>query len=142
MVFRGSFQGQQFFISFQKEASMFELVETQHNGTVIKVIGVGGAGGNAVDHMIRNGVSGVEFVAANTDGQALCRCNAKAQIQLGSTGLGAGAKPEAGRAAALEAGGQNADALRGAHMAFITAGMGGGTGTGAAAGIGEVAKEM
>ncbi len=121
---------------------MFEIVEAQHSGTVIKVIGVGGAGGNAVDHMIRNGVSGVEFVAANTDAQALLRGNAKVQIQLGATGLGAGAKPEAGRSAALEARDQIADALRGAHMAFITAGMGGGTGTGAAPVIAEIAKEM
>ena len=92
--------------------------------------------------MIRNGVSGVEFVAANTDAQALLRGNAKVQIQLGATGLGAGAKPEAGRSAALEARDQIADALRGAHMAFITAGMGGGTGTGAAPVIAEIAKEM
>ena len=81
---------------------MFEVVENALSGTVIKVIGVGGAGGNAVDHMIRNGVSGVEFVAANTDAQALSRTLAKNQIQLGATGLGAGAKPEAGRAAAGE----------------------------------------
>ncbi len=121
---------------------MFEIVEAQHSGTVIKVVGVGGAGGNAVDHMIRNGVSGVDFVAANTDAQALLRGSAKVQIQLGATGLGAGAKPEAGRSAALEARDQIADALRGAHMAFITAGMGGGTGTGAAPVIAEIAKEM
>src|SRR5262245_18636556 len=86
-----------------KEVSMFEIVDSnQASGTIIKVIGVGGAGGNAVDHMIRNGVSGVDFVTANTDAQALSRCLAKQQLQLGSTGLGAGAKPEAGRAAALE----------------------------------------
>ena len=121
---------------------MFEVVENAASGTVIKVIGVGGAGGNAVDHMIRNGVAGVEFITANTDGQALSRTQAKSQIQLGSTGLGAGAKPEAGRAAALEARDQIADALRGSHMAFITAGMGGGTGTGAAPVVAEVAKEM
>ena len=121
---------------------MFEIVETQHNGTVIKVIGVGGAGGNAVDHMIHNGVAGVEFIAANTDAQALLRGSARLQIQLGATGLGAGAKPEAGRDAALEAREQIAEALRGAHMAFITAGMGGGTGTGAAPVIAEVAKEL
>ncbi len=121
---------------------MFEVVENTASGTVIKVIGVGGAGGNAVDHMIRNGVAGVEFITANTDGQALSRTQAKSQIQLGSTGLGAGAKPEAGRAAALEAREQIADALRGSHMAFITAGMGGGTGTGAAPVVAEVAKEM
>src|SRR3979490_543737 len=121
---------------------MFEVVESTASGTVSKVIGVGGAGGNAVDHMIRNGVAGVEFITANTDGQALSRTQAKSQIQLGSTGLGAGAKPEAGRAAALEAREQIADALRGSHMAFITAGMGGGTGTGAAPVVAEVAKEM
>ena len=121
---------------------MFEIVENNGNGTVIKVIGVGGAGGNAVDHMIKNGVQGVEFVAANTDAQALARGQTRNQIQLGATGLGAGAKPEAGRAAALEAREQIAEALRGAHMAFITGGMGGGTGTGAAPVVAEVAKEM
>src|SRR4051812_12852328 len=121
---------------------MFEIVENSSGGTVIKVIGVGGAGGNAVDHMIRNGVSGVEFVAANTDAQALARGLAKLQLPLGATGLGSGAKPEAGRAAALEARDQIADSLRGAHMVFITAGMGGGTGTGAAPVVAEVAKEM
>jgi cell division protein FtsZ len=121
---------------------MFEVVENAPSGTVIKVIGVGGAGGNAVDHMIRNGVAGVEFVTANTDAQALSRTQAKNQIQLGATGLGAGAKPEAGRAAAMEARDQIADALRGSHMVFITAGMGGGTGTGAAPVVAEVAKDM
>jgi cell division protein FtsZ len=121
---------------------MFELVEPSGNGTVIKVVGVGGAGGNAVDHMIRNGVQGVEFVTANTDAQALARSESRHQIQLGISGLGAGAKPEAGRAAAMEARDQIADALRGAHMAFITAGMGGGTGTGAAPVVAEVAKDM
>ncbi len=121
---------------------MFEIVEPQSNGTVIKVFGVGGAGGNAVDHMMRSGVLGVEFVAANTDAQALQRGLAKNQIQLGGTGLGAGARPEAGRAAAEEMREQIAEALRGAHMAFITAGMGGGTGTGAAPVIAEIAKEM
>jgi len=121
---------------------MFEIVENSGNGTVIKVVGVGGAGGNAVDHMIKNGVQGVEFVAANTDAQALARGHAKSQIQLGATGLGAGAKPEAGRAAAQEAREQIAESLRGAHMVFITAGMGGGTGTGAAPVVAEVAKEM
>ena len=80
---------------------MFEIVDVQNNGTVIKVVGVGGAGGNAVDHMIRNAVQGVEFIAMNTDAQALAHGQAKNQIQLGATGLGAGAKPEAGRAAAV-----------------------------------------
>ena len=121
---------------------MFEIVEHQVSGTVIKVFGVGGAGGNAVDHMIANGVLGVEFVAANTDAQALLRCQAKNQIQLGSIGLGAGAKPEAGKAAAMETREQITESLRGAHMVFITAGMGGGTGTGAAPVIAEIAKEM
>jgi len=125
-----------------KEASMFEIVEARPNGTVIKVIGVGGAGGNAVDHMIRNGVVGVEFVAANTDAQALSRCLTKNQIQLGSTGLGAGAKPEAGRAAALEQRETIRETLTGAHMCFITGGMGGGTGTGAAPVVAEIAREM
>ena len=120
----------------------FEIIEPQQIGTVIKVIGVGGAGGNAVDHMIRNGVSGVEFIAANTDAQALHRGQAKIQVQLGETGLGAGAKPEAGRAAADQARDQIIECLSGAHMAFITAGMGGGTGTGAAPVIAEIAKEM
>jgi cell division protein FtsZ len=121
---------------------MFEIVENQVNGTIIKVVGVGGAGGNAVDHMIRNGVGGVEFVAANTDAQALARGNARNTIQLGATGLGAGAKPEAGRAAALEQREAIRESLAGAHMCFITAGMGGGTGTGAAPVVAEVAREM
>ncbi len=120
----------------------FEIIEPQQLGTVIKVIGVGGAGGNAVDHMIRSGVSGVDFIEANTDAQALRRGQAKLQVQLGETGLGAGAKPEAGRAAALEAREQIIECLQGSHMAFITAGMGGGTGTGAAPVIAEIAKEM
>jgi cell division protein FtsZ len=123
------------------EELMFELIEN-HSGTIIKVIGVGGAGGNAVDHMIRNGVGGVDFIAANTDAQALSRSLAKHQIQLGSSGLGAGAKPEAGRAAALEQREAIREALEGSHMCFITAGMGGGTGTGAAPVVAEIAKEM
>ena len=120
----------------------FEMLETETRGTVIKVIGVGGAGGNAVEHMIRRGVQGVEFIVANTDHQALARSASQNLIQLGTTGLGAGAKPEAGRAAAEEARERIADALRGAHMVFITAGMGGGTGTGAAPTVAEVAKEL
>jgi cell division protein FtsZ len=121
---------------------MFEIVDVQNNGTVIKVIGVGGAGGNAVDHMIRNAVQGVEFIAMNTDAQALAHGQAKKQIQLGESGLGAGAKPEAGLAAALEAREEIEESLQGAHMVFITAGMGGGTGTGAAPLVAEVAKQM
>lgn len=119
-----------------------EIVEKEPNGTVIKVIGVGGAGGNAVDHMIREGVQGVEFICANTDAQALKRSLAQTKIQLGGSGLGAGYKPEAGRAAALENRERIADALAGAHMVFITAGMGGGTGTGAAPVVAEVAREL
>jgi cell division protein FtsZ len=121
---------------------MFEIVDVQNNGTVIKVVGVGGAGGNAVDHMIRNAVQGVEFIAMNTDAQALAHGEAKNQIQLGASGLGAGARPEAGRAAAQEARAQIEESLQGAHMVFITAGMGGGTGTGAAPLVAEVAKQM
>lgn len=120
----------------------FEILETETQGTVIKVIGVGGAGGNAVEHMISRGVKGVEFICANTDHQALARSSADNIIQLGNTGLGAGSRPEAGRAAAQEARERLADALRGAHMVFITAGMGGGTGTGAAPLVAEVAKEL
>jgi len=125
---------------------MFEIIEKEEVssdwGTVIKVIGVGGAGGNAVDHMIREGVMGVEFVAANTDAQALKRSVAHKKVRLGKTGLGAGAKPEAGRNAAVEEREQIAESLKGAHMVFITAGMGGGTGTGAAPIVAEVAREL
>ena len=125
---------------------MFEIIEkeeaTSDWGTVIKVIGIGGAGGNAVDHMIREGVMGVEFVAANTDAQALKRSVAHKKVRLGKTGLGAGAKPEAGRSAAVEERDQIAESLKGAHMVFITAGMGGGTGTGAGPIIAEVAREL
>ena len=120
----------------------FEILETETRGTVIKVVGVGGAGGNAVAHMIRRNVQGVEFICANTDHQALTRSTAQNIIQLGNTGLGAGSRPEAGRQAATEARDRIADALRGAHMVFITAGMGGGTGTGAAPVVAEVAKEL
>ena len=122
---------------------MFEIIDKEESsGTVIKVVGVGGAGGNAVDHMIREGVNGVQFVAANTDAQALSRNMAADKMQLGASGLGAGAKPEAGRAAALEERERIAEQLKGANMVFITAGMGGGTGTGAAPIVAEVAKEM
>ena len=121
---------------------MFEIVEKEQTGTIIKVVGVGGAGGNAVDHMIREGVQGVHFVSANTDAQALGRTLAPTKIQLGGTGLGAGSKPEAGRAAAQESREAIAAALDGAHMCFITGGMGGGTGTGAAPVVAEIAKEM
>jgi len=119
-----------------------EMIEEFDLGTKIKVIGVGGGGGNAVEHMIANNVQGVEFICANTDAQALNRSNAGTILQLGSTGLGAGAKPEAGKAAAEEAHDRIREAIDGAHMLFITAGLGGGTGTGAAPVIARVAKEM
>ncbi|MCZ8253558.1 MAG: cell division protein FtsZ [Hylemonella sp.] len=111
-------------------------------GTQIKVIGVGGGGGNAVDHMIEREVQGVEFICANTDAQALSRSSAHKIIQLGASGLGAGSKPEKGREAAEAAVADIQSAIAGAHMLFITAGMGGGTGTGAAPVIARVAKEM
>ncbi|KQW65632.1 MAG: cell division protein FtsZ [Methylibium sp.] len=119
-----------------------EMIEEFELGTKIKVIGVGGGGGNAVEHMINEGVQGVEFICANTDAQALHRSKADQLIQLGSTGLGAGSKPAAGKAAADEAEGRIRDAISGANMIFLTAGMGGGTGTGAAPVIARVAKEM
>jgi len=114
---------------------MFEIIDESPQEAVIKVIGVGGCGGNAIEHMIGRGVSGVEFIAANTDAQALKRSTARTQLQLGSTltrGLGAGARPEIGRDAAMEDRDRIAEAIEGADMLFITAGMGGGTGTGAA----------
>ena len=109
---------------------------------MIKVIGVGGGGGNAVQHMINTGVSGVEFICANTDAQALSRSSAHKLVQLGQTGLGAGSKPEKAKEAADMAEADIRQAIEGAHMLFITAGMGGGTGTGAAPVIARVAKEM
>ena len=121
---------------------MFEIIEKEETGTVIKVIGVGGAGGNAIEHMIQEGVQGVEFIAANTDAQALARNTAHVKVPLGKTGLGAGAKPEAGKTAADAHREEIRASLQGAHMAFITAGMGGGTGTGAAPVVAEVAREM
>jgi cell division protein FtsZ len=119
-----------------------EMIEEFEQGTRIKVMGVGGGGGNAVDHMIARNVQGVEFICANTDAQALNRSSAHNVIQLGHTGLGAGAKPEAGKLAAEEAIDRIREAIDGAHMLFLTAGMGGGTGTGAAPVIARVAKEM
>jgi cell division protein FtsZ len=121
----------------------FEMLDQDTAGkTIIKVVGVGGAGGNAVQHMIRRGVDGVEFICMNTDAGALQRSAASQNLQLGSSGLGAGAKPEIGAASAEEARARIADSLQGAHMVFITAGMGGGTGTGAAPIVAQVAKEM
>ena len=124
---------------------MFELMDVDTQDAVIKVIGVGGCGGNAVDHMISSGLSGVEFIAINTDAQALQRNQAKLQLQLGNgvtKGLGAGANPDVGREAALEDRERIAELIDGADMLFITAGMGGGTGTGAAPVVAEVAKEL
>jgi cell division protein FtsZ len=123
----------------------FEVMEAPKQGAVIKVIGVGGCGGNAVDHMIDRGVQGVEFICANTDQKALVRTQAATQIAIGqqlTKGLGAGARPEIGRNAALEDRERLVDAVAGADMLFITAGMGGGTGTGAAPIVAQVAREL
>ena len=124
---------------------MFELVDSAPQNAVIKVVGVGGGGGNAVAHMMAKHVEGVDFIAANTDAQALKNLEAKTILQIGSTmtkGLGAGANPEVGRQAALEDRDRISEVLTGADMVFITAGMGGGTGTGAAPIVAEVAKEL
>ncbi|MDL2354003.1 MAG: cell division protein FtsZ [Pseudomonadota bacterium] len=110
--------------------------------TVIKVIGVGGAGGNAVNHMASSGLADIEFICANTDAQALALTGSATRIQLGESGLGAGSDPIVGRESAIRERANIAEALKGAHMVFITAGMGGGTGTGAAPVVAEVAKEM
>ncbi len=123
---------------------MFEIIDQDPQEAVIKVIGVGGCGGNAVEHMIDKGLTGVEFIAANTDAQALKRSTARAQLQLGSgltRGLGAGARPEVGRDAAMEDRDRIAEMIDGCDMLFITAGMGGGTGTGAAPVVAQVAKD-
>lgn len=124
---------------------MFEIMEVPSQKAVIKVIGVGGCGGNAVDHMIANGVKGVEFICANTDMQALKRTQAPTQLQLGvniTKGLGAGANPEVGRLAAIEDRDRIVDMLAGTDMLFLAAGMGGGTGTGAAPVVAEIAREL
>jgi cell division protein FtsZ len=124
---------------------MFELADMQPQEAVIKVIGVGGCGGNAVDHMIEAGVQGVEFIVANTDSQALKRNKAPVQLQLGcgvTKGLGAGANPEIGRQAAMEDRERIIELIEGADMLFLTAGMGGGTGTGAAPIVAETAREL
>jgi cell division protein FtsZ len=121
---------------------MFEIVDNQPSGPIIKVIGVGGAGGNAVNRMIEKGVEGVEFIAVNTDAQVLARNMARNQIQLGTSGLGAGAKPEQAKAVALADRDRIEESIAGAHMVFMTAGMGGGTGTGAGPVIAEIARSM
>jgi len=124
---------------------MFELVDSGPQSAIIKVIGVGGGGGNAIQHMLAKGIEGVDFIAANTDAQALKSIDAKTTLQIGGSftkGLGAGANPEIGRQAALEDRDRIAEVLSGADMVFITAGMGGGTGTGAAPVVAEVAREL
>lgn len=123
---------------------MFELVDTAIQRAVIKVIGIGGGGGNAVEYMLNANLEGVEFINANTDAQVLSRSNASTILQLGENltkGLGAGTNPEIGRQAAMEDRQRIADAINGADMVFITAGMGGGTGTGAAPVVAEIARE-
>lgn len=123
----------------------FEIIDQPADKAVIKVMGVGGCGGNAVEHMIDMGVSGVEFICANTDIGALSRSRADVQLQLGAgltRGLGAGGKPDVGREAALEDRDRIAEIIEGSDMLFIAAGMGGGTGTGAAPVVAEVAREL
>tara|TARA_B110000305_G_scaffold153797_1_gene170437 strand:- start:121 stop:1278 length:1158 start_codon:yes stop_codon:yes gene_type:complete len=123
----------------------FELIDTYTQNAVIKVIGVGGGGGNALEHMVVNEIEGVDFICANTDAQALRKSSATTQLQLGTDitkGLGAGANPDIGRQAALEDRERITEVISGADMIFITAGMGGGTGTGAAPIVAQVAKEM
>lgn len=124
---------------------MFKLVDTTPQSAVIKVVGVGGGGGNAVEHMVREDVDGVDFICANTDAQALHNLTARTLLQLGSgvtKGLGAGANPDMGKDAALEDKDRIAEVLDGADMVFVTAGMGGGTGTGAAPVVAEIARNM
>ena len=123
---------------------MFEMIEKLAPNAVIKVIGVGGGGGNAVAHMLNANIEGVEFIVANTDAQAMTSCGSRTHLQLGGNvtkGLGAGANPEVGRQAALEDRERIEAMLEGADMVFITAGMGGGTGTGAAPVVAQLAKE-
>lgn len=123
----------------------FEMDDSFNNGARLKVVGVGGCGGNAINTMIESGLDGVDFLVANTDSQALAKSLASVRIQLGGSltkGLGAGANPEVGRNAAIESKEQIMEALRGADMVFITAGMGGGTGTGAGPIVAEAAREV
>ena len=124
---------------------MFELIDSVPQSAEIKVVGVGGGGGNALNHMLANNVEGVEFICANTDAQALKAISAKTVLQLGgqvTKGLGAGANPEIGRQAAMEDRERIIEVLQGADMVFITAGMGGGTGTGAAPVFAQIAREL
>ena len=124
---------------------MFELMDSHTKDPVIKVIGVGGGGGNAVQHMVSAGIEGVEYICVNTDVQALKKMDLRATMQIGSSitkGLGAGADPGIGRQAALEDRERIQEAIEGSNMLFVTAGMGGGTGTGAAPVIAQIAKEL
>ena len=124
---------------------MFELMDAYSQNAVIKVIGVGGGGGNAVQHMVEADIEGVDFICANTDAQALKNMESRISLQLGSSitkGLGAGANPEIGRQAALEDRDRIIEVIEGSDMLFITAGMGGGTGTGAAPVVAQLAKEL
>ena len=124
---------------------MFEVVDSKSQNAIIKVIGIGGCGGNAIDHMINKNLTGVEFICANTDMQALKKSRASHILQIGQAmtkGLGAGAKPEIGKQAAIEDKEKIINSIKGADMLFITAGMGGGTGTGAAPVIAKIAKEL
>jgi len=124
---------------------MFELMDTCPQNAIIKVIGVGGGGGNAVEHMVKSNIDGVDFVCANTDAQALRNCSTRTVLQLGAgitKGLGAGANPDVGRKAAMEDRERIVEVIQGADMLFITAGMGGGTGTGGAPIVAQAAKEL
>jgi len=124
---------------------MFELMDSVAQDAVIKVVGVGGGGGNAVTHMMSTGIEGVDFVCANTDAQALKKIQGVTSLQIGGNitkGLGAGANPEIGRQAALEDRERIQETLMGADMIFVTAGMGGGTGTGAAPIVAQIARDM
>ena len=124
---------------------MFELMDNNNETAIIKVIGIGGGGGNAVSHMLSSGIEGVHFICANTDAQALRGNNAKTNIQIGcniTKGLGAGADPDIGRQAAMEDRDRLQEVISGTDMLFITAGLGGGTGTGAAPVIAQLAKEL
>jgi len=123
---------------------MFVLADTENQGAVIKVIGVGGGGGNAVAHMLTTGIEGVDFICLNTDAQALKHSKVKMGLQIGcniTKGLGAGADPEVGRQAAMEDRDRIIELIEGSDMLFITAGMGGGTGTGAAPVVAQIAKD-
>ena len=124
---------------------MFELMDAHSQSAVIKVIGVGGGGGNAVAHMVDTGIEGVDFICANTDAQALKTSRVRTALQIGcniTKGLGAGANPDIGRQAAMEDRDRILEVIEGADMLFITAGMGGGTGTGATPVVAQVAKEL